>query len=570
MVRKPIIYQLLPRLFGNSCPSPVLNATIEQNGCGKFNDINEAALHSIKDLGVSHIWLTGIIQHATQTDYSKVGISTQHPSVVKGKAGSPYAVTNFFDLDPDLAQNVESRWKEFELCRNRIQSAGFGLIIDFIPNHTAREYRNEERHLQGKDLGQQDDSSVMFSPNNNYYYLPENPLQLPNCLLVSGLNDYIENPAKATGNDCFTANPSINDWYETVKINYGLDYQNSQSHFHPTPPTWNYMLEVLLFWAEKGIDGFRCDMVEMVPVEFWSWSIPQVKKHFPQLLFIGEVYNPTLYDRFLNEAGFDFLYDKVDLYDQLRLLIEGKGDAQQITHIWQKQEGFRSRMLRFLENHDEQRLASDFVGGDGFKSLSALALTACFDQAAVMIYFGQELGETAKGEAGFSGDDGKTTIFDYWTIPSIKRLNNSGLWNDSALQPEEEQLRSTYSKLLNFCLINSAIQTGSFYDLQFANIRNDFYKPHINYSFLRFYELDRLLVVCSFCDSEQWLRVIIPKEVWFELKLSPKGFYHFQDAITGEKMEAFAQATYESDGGSSGLLMQLPSFGFRIWKILDN
>lgn len=74
---------------------------------------------------------------------------------------------------------------------------------------------------------------------------------------------YKEYPAKATGNNRFDAYPNINDWYETVKLNYGIDYQNGNTpHFNPIPDTWTKMLDILLFWAGKNIDGFRCDMAE--------------------------------------------------------------------------------------------------------------------------------------------------------------------------------------------------------------------------------------------------------------------------------------------------------------------
>lgn len=569
-ISKQIVYQLLPRLFGNQNENLVLNGTISQNGCGKFNDINSAAIQSIKELGATHIWLTGILQHATQTDYTKFGISRSNPVTVKGRAGSPYAVSDFFEIDPDLTIKPNNRWLEFSECCGRIHSAGLKVIIDFIPNHTARQYRNQNRWNLGTDLGQRDDLSKPFHPNNSYYYQTNEQLVLPIRKEKELAEPFFEFPAKATGNDCFSSKPALTDWYETVKLNYGVDYQSCKTYFDPIPFTWEYMLEVLNFWAAKEIDGFRCDMVEMVPVEFWSWAIPKVKETKPDLVFIGEVYNPVHYPRFLNEAGFDFLYDKVDLYDELIELIKGRGNANKITSIWQKQEGFGSRMIRFLENHDEQRLASRYIGSDGTKALSAFALTVCFDQSAVLVYSGQELGERAEGESGFSGDDGKTTIFDYWVVPSLQRWNNGGKWTIENLNPEELKTRNVYLGLINFCNQSPAIKSGGFFDLQYANQNHTYYNSILNFSFLRYIGNEQLLVVCSFCESPQWLRVIIPIEAWQTMNLKPIGFFTLTDAITGERIECNARACFESDGGSAGLVLSVPSFGFKILKFSQN
>ena len=67
---KIVIYQLLPRLFGNTTENCVAGGSLEENGVGKFNDINDNALSAIKRLGCTHVWYTGILEHATQTDYS--------------------------------------------------------------------------------------------------------------------------------------------------------------------------------------------------------------------------------------------------------------------------------------------------------------------------------------------------------------------------------------------------------------------------------------------------------------------------------------------------------------------
>src|SRR5690606_10508405 len=152
-----------------------------------------------------------------------------------------------------------------------------------------------------------------------FYYIPGKMLDIQFGDTVSEVKNYNEYPAKVTGNDCFTHQPSVQDWYETVKLNYGVDYQNGRTeHFDPIPDTWIKMKDILLYWAGKSVDGFRCDMAEMVPLAFWQWVIPQVKNAYPNILFLAEIYNPNVYRDFLRHNTFDFLYDKVGLYDVLR------------------------------------------------------------------------------------------------------------------------------------------------------------------------------------------------------------------------------------------------------------
>ena len=295
MNSKIIIYQVFTRLFGNTNNRCKANGTLQENGCGKFSDFTSKALHEIRSLGCTHIWYTGIIEHATQTDYTRYGIRKDNPHIVKGKAGSPYAIKDYYDVDPDLAENPQNRMKEFEALVTRTHEAGLKVIIDFVPNHVARQYHSDQKPSGTKDLGEDDNTEIHFSPENNFYYIPRQAFcgQFP---LGEGVEKYHEYPAKATGNDCFGAYPGINDWYETVKLNYGIDYLNNrQTYFDPIPDTWIKMRDILLFWASKQIDGFRCDMAEMVPVAFWGWVIPQIKEKYPHIDFIAEVYNPYEY-----------------------------------------------------------------------------------------------------------------------------------------------------------------------------------------------------------------------------------------------------------------------------------
>lgn len=359
---KLIIYQVFTRLFGNNNNHCINNGSITENGCGKMADFTAKALGEIKKLGATHIWYTGIIEHATQTDYRRHNIQPDHPAIVKGKAGSPYAIKDYYDVDPDLAKDVPERMREFENLVQRTHRSGLKVIIDFVPNHVARQYHSDAQPDGTSQLGSNDDTNYAFSPYNNFYYIPKSELHGQFDMKGTAAESYREFPAKATGNNRFDAYPNITDWYETIKLNYGVDYQNGGTcHFDPIPDTCTKMLDIMLFWAGKNIDGFRCDMAEMVPVEFWEWAIPQVKEQYPSLLFIAEVYNPGEYKNYLFRGKFDYLYDKVGLYDTLRAVTCGYESATAITRSWQSLGGIEKRMLNFLENHDEQRIASDFL-----------------------------------------------------------------------------------------------------------------------------------------------------------------------------------------------------------------
>lgn len=512
---KIIIYQVFTRLFGNNTMKCKANGAIEENGCGKLADFTTKALSEIKKLGATHIWYTGIIEHATQTNYSRYGIRPDHPAVVKGKAGSPYAIKDYYDIDPDLATSVPDRMKEFHNLVNRTHKAGLKMIIDFVPNHVARQYASDVKPDGVIDLGEDDNKAVAFSPQNNFYYIPGQQLQGNIDLHMNAPEAYIEMPAKATGNDKFDAWPGINDWYETIKLNYGVDYQNGRNqHFTPTPDTWIKMRDILLFWASKNIDGFRCDMAEMVPVEFWGWVIPQIKAVYPQIIFIAEVYNPNEYRNYLFNGQFDYLYDKVGLYDTLRALTCGYDSATSIQYRWQSLEGIQHRMLNFLENHDEQRIASDYFAGNGAKAIPAMIVSACMNTNPVMVYFGQELGESGMDCEGFSGKDGRTTIFDYWSIDSIRRWRNKGKFDGNTLTIEEKRLQSFYTTLLNLCNTEKAISKGEFYDLTYSNLEGCAFNEHKQYTFIRKYENEVLLIVVNFDESPVQVGINIPQHAF--------------------------------------------------------
>lgn len=529
---KMIIYQVFPRWFGNTNTKPVRNGSLEENGVGKFSDFTPLALSKIKELGTTHIWYTGVIEHATQTDYTAYHIQKDHRAVVKGKAGSPYAIKDYYDIDPDLADHVENRMEEFEALVARTHDAGMKVIIDFVPNHVARQYHSDAQYNFIEELGQNDNTSKAFDPNNNFYYIPGQPLTLPFTNDDEGLG-YSEFPAKATGNDRFDAFPNCNDWYETVKLNYGVDYLNGRSkHFDPIPNTWNKMLDILRFWASKKIDGFRCDMAEMVPVEFWEWAIPLVKKDYP-VIFIAEVYNPAEYRNYIFNGHFDYLYDKVGLYDTLRAVICGQAPASNIPACWQSLEGIQAHMLNFLENHDEQRLASDFFAKDPSAGISGLMVSALMNTNPMMIYAGQELGERGMDEEGFSGLDGRTTIFDYWSVSTLRNWKNGGKYDGGKLTEKQKQLRQQYATILNIAKNEPAINQGAFFDLMYTNEKNRFFNNRNQYAFLRKHKNEVILVVANFTHFEQNVWVNIPEDAFKTLGIKDNEAAMLKDLLTG-------------------------------------
>ena len=577
---KHIIYQLFIRAFGNKRQT-LPGGSYSINGSGKFNDITPELLRSLKeDLSISHIWYTGVIAHASKTDWSAYGIPSAHPSVVKGEAGSPYAIIDYYDVAAELAEDIPSRMAEFEALVERTHTAGLRVVIDFVPNHLSRCYHGASTAASaaggpsaasapsaagapcaagapsaaaaGALFGAEDDPTQAFCPQNNFYYLPAEELHLPDAALASATAataasaaggpsaataaasaaaaaPYREYPAKATGNDCFSAWPSVNDWYDTVKLNYGVDYASGRTYFEPRPRTWGMMLDVLLFWASKGVDGFRCDMAEMVPVQFWHWAIAEVKHKYPQTLFVAEVYNPSFYSSYLDYGGFDLLYDKVGMYDTLKLVSQHHLPASAITGAWQAVDKIQNRMLNFLENHDEQRLASSFNLGSPWKAIPELGVSLLFNRAPFMLYCAQEYGERGMESEGFSGLDGRTSIFDYCSIPAVREVTQEGLI-----------LRSLYSQLLNLARTESAFSQGYTFDLTYCNPqhsatkfifarrpRKTFYNPSPE---------DSLIIICadfSFAsqDEPRQIDVVLPDALFSLWNIRQGAEYKVQELL---------------------------------------
>ena len=513
---KVIIYQMLPRLWGNIGGKNIKNGTLKDNGCGKFSSIDTISLEYLRSLGVSHVWYTGIIRHATAEDSD--GCTPSSADWVKGRAGSPYSITDYYDVNPYLADEPENRMEEFHKLVERTHAAGLKVIIDFVPNHVARDYgRFAAAHPAPTGmaaLGESDDKSVHWKDSNDFFYYPGIPLALP-------IQDqtYMEMPAMASGNS-YTSSPGVNDWYDTIKLNY------CDTHTE----TWEKMYDIVNFWAGQGVDGFRCDMVELVPPAFFKWLISRIKKDRPDLLFVAEVYQKTLYSKYIREIGFDLLYDKSGIYDTLRAIVEKNAkdsgvpvedwqSAKRITWNWQSLGDLQPYMLNFLENHDEQRFASDFFGCDARNSYAALYTALYLNNAPFMLYAGEEVGERGMDNEGFSGRDGRTSIFDWWAPSSLTRLYKYIHGEKEALAPEEETMLDTYRKALKFAAEDNAVSKGTVYDLCYCNYASDGFNPDRHFAFLRDFEDETLLIVCNFSKNDADMKISIPEHAFNWMKM---------------------------------------------------
>ena len=512
---KHVVYQMMFHLWGNQNTDVKRNGSAAENGVTKFKDVSMKGLQALKKKGYSHLYTTGILEHATMEDFSAFGSPLDHPQVVKGRAGSPFAIKDYYDVNPFLADKPAERMQEFSAMLDRVHQADLKLVLDFVPNHLARAYQSDQKPAGVVDFGQNDNKDLSFSPSNNFYYLPGTQFTIP-----KGVNPpvpvtvpYIEIPAKVSGNNVFSAQPSIHDWFETVKLNYGVDLQHgNQTHFDPIPDTWLKMTDVLVYWTQKGVDGFRCDMAEMVPVEFWAYAIPKVKALNPDVVFIAEIYNPQEYRNYIFKGGFDYLYDKVGLYDGIRHIMEKKSGATtaDITRVWQQESGdFANHMLRFLENHDETRLNSPgFAATNFWSTIPGMVLTASMHDGPLMIYFGQEFGEKAQEIEGFNEADDRTTMFDFYRVDTHQRWLNGGKFDGGKLTASEKEIDSFYSELLAWINSSEVIQKGKFFDLQYA--QNAAYPKDKVYAYLRYTDKGRNLIICNFDSVNHDFNIEIP------------------------------------------------------------
>jgi glycosidase len=521
--KKEVVYQVFTRLFGNKNTTNKPWGTIEENGVGKFNDFTETALQEIKDLGVTYVWYTGVPHHAVIRDYSAIGISNDDPEVVKGRAGSPYAVKDYYNVNPDLAVNPANRLQEFEALIARTHKAGLKVIIDIVPNHIARKYEGKSNPLGVRDFGADDDTTVEYKRDNNFYYIPNTRFEIPDTdkplngeknPLIDG--KFKESPAKWTGNGSRLAKPDKNDWYETIKVNYGIrpdgtkdfpelpagfDTKSYQEHFDfwkgkDVPDSWDKFKDITLYWTAKGVDGFRFDMAEMVPYEFWSYMNSAIKVNNPDAFLLAEVYNPKEYRNYIHLGKMDYLYDKVETYDKLKDIIQGKSLPDGLSDIQNGMADIEHHMLHFLDNHDEQRLASPEFAGTPQKGKPLMVVSTTISTSPTMVYFGQEVGEAGNENAGF-GTHSRTSIFDYIGVPNHQRWMNGGKFDGGQLSQDEKELRDFYKKLLNFSLNSSALM-GKYQEIQTVNRQStQGYDPGI-YAFTRWSDTQKLIVVTNF------------------------------------------------------------------------
>nr|WP_235996521.1 alpha-amylase family glycosyl hydrolase [Robertkochia sediminum] len=578
--KKEVVYQVFTRLFGNTNTRNKPWGTIEENGVGKFNDFTDKALQEIKDLGATYIWYTGVPHHAVINDYTPYGISNDDPEVVKGRAGSPYAVKDYYNVNPDLAEDPAKRLEEFEALIERTHNNGLKLLIDIVPNHVARNYEGKTNPEGVSDFGSADDTSVAYARDNNFYYIPGESFRLPEWQngyqplggeahpLVDGAFD--EDPAKWTGNGSRLAQPNFHDWYETVKINYGVtpdgvkdfdtlpagyDREDYKAHYafwqdKSVPDSWKKFRDIALYWTEKGVDGFRFDMAEMVPVEFWSYLNSHIKTANPDAFLLAEVYNPSLYRDYIHKGKMDYLYDKVELYDTLKNILQDRGLTRNIPPIQEGLKDIEHHMLHFLENHDEQRIASPDFAGDAQKGRPAMVVSTLISTAPTMIYFGQEVGEPGAEEPGF-GDPTRTSIFDYIGVSHHQRWVNNGAFDGGQLSEEEKALREFYKRILNISTDNEAF-TGAWADIHLFNLekQDEGYDDGL-YAFARWTDGQRMVVVSNFdANNQKEFTLRIPEHLVSAWGL--EGESPVKDLLNG------METNLHTDNGIGYLRLQLP------------
>lgn len=584
--KKKVVYQVFTRLFGNTNTTNKPWGTIEENGVGKFNDFTNKALQEIKNLGLTHIWYTGVPHHDVIRDYTKFGISNDDPDVVKGRAGSPYAVKDYYNVNPDMAVNVENRLQEFEALIKRSHQNGLKVIIDIVPNHVARNYKSLTNPKGVKDFGADDNTNVAYHVNNNFYYVPNAPFQVPdfqnNYQPLGGENHplsdkkFDENPAKWTGNGARSPKPNFYDWYETVKVNYGIspdgkkdfdklpegfENEDYKKHFDfwkdkTVPNSWVKFRDIALYWLEKGVDGFRYDMAEMVPVEFWSFMNSSIKMKNPNAFLLAEVYNPSLYRDYIRKGKMDYLYDKVELYDTIKHIMQGRGLTDNIPPIQKGLQDIEHHMLHFLENHDEQRIASPEFAGSAEKAKPAMVVSATISTAPTMIYFGQELGEDGSENAGF-GSASRTSIFDYVGVPALQRWVNNKSFDGGQSTKEELTLRDFYKRLLNFTISSDALM-GEYQDIHQYNRENTLNYNSKVLSFTRWSENEKLIIVSNFdAIGNQRFQLKIPTYIIKKWNLKD-GEYQLKDKLYNQ--EEFVLNVQKGEGLVNIKLAPLQSF----------
>ncbi|MBO7604264.1 MAG: hypothetical protein J6S97_07610 [Bacteroidales bacterium] len=408
MKEKKIIYQVLTRIWDS----------------GRLSCWDAAALDYLHSLGVDYIWFTGIPRHATGEAF------------VKGNPGSPYAVSDWYDINPYLADDPARRMEEFRALVERVHGSGLGVIIDFIPNHVACNYKGNLRLYPWCD----------------------------------------------------------SDWTDTLKVDWS------------DPATEKEFLEVLRFWAGMGVDGFRCDMVELVPADSLRRLIADIHLEHPGLLFIAEVYGRENYRRYINEVGFNLLYDKSGVYDILRGVMDGSRSARDLSWNWQFLGDIQDNMLNFLENHDEQRLASPAFAQSAACAWGAVAYAMLFNSASWMFYAGQEVGEDASESA-----DRRTSIFN-WSHPAGLEHLGKFIHGGTPLPDKEGDILARYRRLGTLAR-TPLFRSGEVWDLCYCNQQTPGLDLDHCTAFMRYNGTEAMLVLCNFGPQVVSTDLFIPREL---------------------------------------------------------
>jgi glycosidase len=580
--KRPVIYQLFVRLFGNRKGGDRLNGTLATNGCGKFNDIDERVLLSLKEMGFTHLWLTGVLDQASGTSHPHR--PADDPALLKGIAGSPYAIRDYFDVSADYAVDPARRREEFRELVDRCHAYGMGVFIDLVPNHVARSYRSQVR--PDLSFGEEDDPTVFFARDNHFFYLRPGdpgggpPLRLPTTDAPCEKESLF---GRVTGNNQITWSPSIHDWYETVKLNYGHDFTTGRDTSHlpgadasikEVPRTWRVMDEVIAYWQGMGVDGFRVDMAHMIPVEFWRWSLKRCRERNPAAYIFGEAYDSdpmklTSGDvlEALLEAGFDAVYDH-PMYKTVKAIYESGAWANDLDSLTFSPTFHR--VVRYAENHDEVRIASPLNwGGVGMAAgRPATAVLHGMGRGPVMIYNGQEVGEPALAKMGFGGGDGRTSIFDYGRMPEMVK------WQMGSLTLEQQDLREWYGKLLRL-MGEPAFTRGDFYGLNHANKENPFFgriddeavSGHWLYAFLRrdAETGQAFLIAANFHPTRvlEGVRIRIPSHAREWLGVDSEGKWQLVERLEDQQTIAVSAELAEDEGVGP---FEVPALSARIFE----
>lgn len=491
-------------------------------------------------MGFTHVWLTGVLEQTSATEYP--GIPSDDPVLLKGKAGSPYAIRDYFDVSADYAIEPENRLEEFSDLLDRCREAGLKTIIDFVPNHVSRSYHSDIR--PELNFGESDDTTCFFDWDNNFYYLDgAGPMLLPE-------GEYsLEVVGRVTGNNAATWQPSLSDWYETVKLNYGHDYTKGRdTHQLPeasaqldeVPDTWVKMDAILAYWQEMGVDGFRCDMAHMVPMPFWAWATRRAKLRDQQCYFMAEAYDgdpaKMTHSNVLEALlanGFDTVYDG-DSYELVKSVVEDGRSATDLDELLWAPERL-DNMLRYAENHDEVRLASSHHWGGHGAQLGKVvtAFLSAAGPSPFMLYNGQEVGEVGDGDEGFAKDDGRSSIFDYGQLPAFSKWVNNGAYDGGQLSEDQQSLREWYVEWMQL-MQEPAFIRGGVYGLNSANLENQSFRAGDEpiaksiYAFLR-HDRDSdeaFLIVLNFNPSHRSkdLEVTLPANAqdWLQAEVANK------------------------------------------------